>query len=165
MENQPKISTVEAFILISGAGLIDATGIALLLFGLDDLFLLDIVGATSQLYFRMKGVSKAGLDLVTTAGEMIPYLGALPLKTAGILMVIWADRHPEGVIAQAAEKAAAKVPIKRGKGGVAPARGGATAQSAGIRTPVGGLQQSPAATQPAMAKPTLTKTEFKQEAA
>lgn len=124
MNHEPKISTVEAFALISAAGLIDATGIALVIFGLDDFFLLDIVGATSQLYFRMKGVSKAGLDLATTTGEAIPYVGALPLKTLGILVVIWADRHPESAVAKITEKAATKIPAK------------------GIKTPVGGLKKA-----------------------
>lgn len=124
MNHEPKISTAEALILLSAAGLIDTTGIALVIFGLDDFFLLDIVGATSQLYFRMKGINKAGLDLAASATEAIPYIGALPLKTLGILAVIWADRHPESAVAKITEKSAAKIPGR------------------GIKTPVGGLKKA-----------------------
>lgn len=130
MENQPKISTVESFLLLSAAGLVDAAGIGLLVFGLDDFFILDMFSTTTQFYFRMKGVSKAGYDLAATIGEWIPYVGALPLKTAGVAAVIWADRHPESTITKVAQKAAVKkAPM-------------AASQVPGIKTPIGGLKKA-----------------------
>lgn len=132
MDNQPKISTLEAFLLLSGTGLMDAIGIVLVIFGLDDFFILDILGSATQFYFRMKGINKAGYDLAASALEVIPYVGALPLKTIGVLAVIWADRHPEGTVAKITEKAAAKIPFKGGKG---------IQTVPGIKTPVGGLAQ------------------------
>lgn len=118
---QPKISLIERFGLITGAAAIDGIGIGLVVFGLDDVALLDMFGATTQFYFRMRGINGAGYDLAATAIEFIPYIGALPFKTAGVLAVIWIDSHPTGAIAKAAAKAAQAVPVKtKGAGAVAP---------------------------------------------
>jgi len=102
MEQSHKITGIEAFFLISMALIIDIIGIILIFFLLDDLFILDTFGITTQLYFRMRGVNGAGYDLAYSIGEFIPYVGALPLKTVGILTVLWIDRHPEGSLAKAA---------------------------------------------------------------
>lgn len=136
MNNEPKISIVEAFLLISYIGLTDAVGLILVLFGLDDFFILDIMTfPVTQLYFRMKGISKAGYDVAANLAELVPYIGALPIRTFGVLTVIWIDRHPEGAIAQTVEKTAEKIPVKGGgTTKIAPA-------GVAIKTPVGGLAQ------------------------
>ena len=124
MEHQPKISLVEAFILLSYIGLTDVVGLVLVLFGLDDFFILDILTfPVTQIYFRMKGIPKAGYDVAGNVAELIPYLGALPIRTLGVALVIWADRHPSGVVAQTVAKAAKATPTK----------------PTGIKTPVGEL--------------------------
>lgn len=153
MDHQPKINDTEAFLLISGALIIDTVPIVLVLFGLPDFFIPGIISFISQIYLRMKGIN-ATRDLQASIAELIPYVDVLPMKTIAMFITIWADRHPESAIAQAAEKAAAKVSIKRGKGGALPAKGVAS-QPAEIKARVGELQP----------KPALTKTEFKEEAA
>mgnify|MGYP001574548836 CR=1 FL=1 len=104
MENGPKITGVEAFLLLVFVGFLDLIGVLLLLIGLDDFFLLDSGTAATQFYLRRKGV-KATYDLAMGLVEMIPYVGALPLKTIGVIMVIWADwRGSESRAESAAEE-------------------------------------------------------------
>lgn len=107
MEDEgPKISGVEAILLVCYVGLLDAIGLILVLFGLDDFFILDLLSfPVTQLYFRMKGVSRAGLDLTTGLAELIPYVGSLPLRTIGVLIIIYSDRRPDSWIAKATSKA------------------------------------------------------------
>lgn len=107
MENyQPKISIIEVFLLI-------IWGIALDTVGLAGFTVADILGiTTTQFYFRLKGVNGAGYDLVASLLEFIPFIDFLPLKTVGIVTVIWIDRHPTGVAAQAVTKAAQVMPAK-----------------------------------------------------
>ena len=117
MKQQPKISLPEAFLLTAYIALTDVVGIVLVLFALDDFFIIDAMTfPVTQIYFRMKGVSKAGLDLTMNLAEVIPYVGALPLRTIGVIMVIWADHHPAGVVAQVTQKAAQVTSIKNPKG-------------------------------------------------
>lgn len=133
MDNQPKISIVEAFLLTSYIALTDVIGLILVLFGLDDFFIIDVLTfPVTQFYFRIKGI-KGNYDLIANLAEIIPYVGALPIRTVGVLLVIWIDRHPRGAIAQVTEKAAQKIPVK-GKTGVPAAPG--------IKTPVGGLKKA-----------------------
>jgi len=113
MDYEPKISPIESYLLITGAVGIDAIGVGLILFGLDDFFLLDLVGICTQGYLRFKQVNGAGYDLAGSIAEFVPYVGALPLKTAGILYVLYADKHPESIAAQAASAVSAKIPTKR----------------------------------------------------
>lgn len=101
----PKISYVETFLLLVYIGATDIIGILLVFFGLDDFFILDILTfPVTQIYFRLKKVNKAGYDLVCNLLELIPYLGALPIRTLGVALVIWADHHPEGTVAKIEEK-------------------------------------------------------------
>lgn len=128
-EHRPKISGIEAFLITGYIALTDIVGVVLVLLALDDFFILDVLTfPVTQFYFRMKGVSRAGLDVATNLLEAIPYIGALPLRTLGVILVIWTDWHPESKIAQAAQKAAQAVPTKAG----APT----------IKTPVGGLKKA-----------------------
>ncbi|MBI2024519.1 MAG: hypothetical protein HYT03_00290 [Candidatus Harrisonbacteria bacterium] len=139
MEHEPKISIVEAFLLFAYVGLVDVAGVILIFFGLDDFFILDVMTfPVTQFYLRLKGVSRAGIDLAMNCAELIPYVGALPLRTVGLAIIVWADRHPESAVAQVAEKAAQATSIKRGKAGMpAPI-------TPGIKTPVGALSVKPA---------------------
>jgi len=117
MKQQPKISLPEAFLLTAYIALTDVVGIVLVIFALDDFFIIDAMTfPVTQIYFRMKGVSKAGLDLAMNIAEVVPYVGALPLRTIGVIMVIWADHHPEGVVAKATQIAAQATSIKNPKG-------------------------------------------------
>ncbi|MBI4123098.1 MAG: hypothetical protein HY458_01900 [Parcubacteria group bacterium] len=92
----------EGFIMMSIAGIIDIIGIGLVLFGLDDFFITDFIayctiglwmlfrGSRPQMETRgaqaeartakMAGRSK-WLRPVAFIGEVIPYVGALPLWT------------------------------------------------------------------------------------
>jgi len=104
MDHEPKISLVEAFLLVMYVGFTDLIGMVLVLFALDDFFILDVLTfPVTQIYFRMKGVSKAGYDVTANLLEIVPYLGALPIRTVGVLAVIWVDRHPEGLVSGAAQ--------------------------------------------------------------
>ncbi|MDO8466989.1 MAG: hypothetical protein Q7S83_02500 [bacterium] len=116
MEHEPKISLAEAFLLVAYIGLTDIIGIILVFFALDDFFILDILTfPVTQIYFRIKGVSKAGYDIAMNMAELIPYVGALPLRTIGVLMVISADRNPSGATAQITN-VASKINIRNPKG-------------------------------------------------
>lgn len=104
-QNNPKISDIEAFVLLSYIGLTDLVGMVLVLFALDDFFILDILTfPVTQIYFRMKKISKVEYDLAANLAELVPYLGALPLRTIGVAMVIWTDRHPKSAVAKLADK-------------------------------------------------------------
>lgn len=92
---EPKISGVEAFLLLAFVGCVDLVGILLFVVGLDDFFLLDSLTAATQFYLRRKGL-KATYDLAAGIVEMIPYVGALPLKTIGVIITIWLDWRGNG---------------------------------------------------------------------
>ncbi len=120
MDYQPKISLPEALLLTAYIALTDIVGFFLVLVALDDFFIIDaLTFPVTQIYFRMKGVSKAGLDLAMNMAECIPYIGALPLRTIGVIMVIWADHHPESIVAQATQKAGQLTSVKNPKGALA----------------------------------------------
>ena len=100
-ENEPKISQVESFVIISILAGLDVADLALLAFGLDDFFILDILAfPLTQLYFRMKGV-RANYMLTSNILEIVPYLGKAPLRTVGAPAPIYAPYHPEGIVSEA----------------------------------------------------------------
>lgn len=89
------ISLPETILLTLYIGFTDLIGIALIFFGLDDFWILDILTfPVTQFYFRMKGVSAAA-DLAANMAELIPYLGALPIRTIGLLITIYLANHPK----------------------------------------------------------------------
>ncbi|MEK7611944.1 MAG: hypothetical protein AAB407_01215 [Patescibacteria group bacterium] len=95
MEHEPKISFLEAFFLIAYIAITDIIGILLVLVGLDDFFIIDaLTFPVTQLYFRMKGV-RGTWSLWMNIAELIPYIGALPLRTIGVIAVVYLDHHPE----------------------------------------------------------------------
>lgn len=108
-EHEPKISLPEA--LIAGTllfGIPDAIELALIFVGLDTFWITDAFAFPgSQIYLRIKGV-KSTYALAGNVLELVPYLGALPLRTIGFVMVVWLDHHPkaEALIGAAAKSGA-----------------------------------------------------------
>ncbi len=106
---EPKIPPHEAIILLGYVFLLDFVGLILLVlnfFGIpaDDFGILDLLCfPVTQVYFRMREVSRLGWDITTGLLELIPFVGNLPLRTIGVAMVIWIDRHPKGMVAKATE--------------------------------------------------------------
>ena len=92
---EKKISLPETILLTLYIGFTDLIGIALIIFGLDDFWILDIMTfPVTQFYFRMKGV-RATADLVANVLELIPYIGALPIRTIGLWLTIYLANRPE----------------------------------------------------------------------
>jgi hypothetical protein len=100
-----KINSIIGLFLIAYMLVIDVIGIVLVVFGLDDFFILDVLSwPVTWLYFRIKGVNGAYNNIMSIA-EVFPYVGALPLKTLGVILVLWMDRHPDGKVARSVDKA------------------------------------------------------------
>ncbi len=107
MSPEPKISLPEIVYITPLFLLTDIIGIILVIFALDDFFILDIIRfPLSQLYLKIKGV-KGTATLVANILECIPYVGALPNATIGWLITVWLDHHP--AMAAPLEKAAAAI--------------------------------------------------------
>jgi hypothetical protein len=94
-EKEKIISLPETVLLGLYIGFTDLIGLALAFFALDDFFILDaLTFPVTQFYFRMKGV-KGTADLVSNGIELIPYVGALPIRTIGLFITIYMANHPE----------------------------------------------------------------------
>jgi hypothetical protein len=94
-EKEKIISLPEAIILTTYIGITDLIGIVLIFFALDDFFIIDaLTFPVTQFYFRIKGV-KGTADLISNILELIPYVGALPIRTIGLLITIYMANHPE----------------------------------------------------------------------
>lgn len=108
---EKKISLPETIILTMYIGLTDLIGIVLVFFALDDFGIIDaLTFPVTQLYFRMKRV-KGTADLVFNVLELIPYVGALPLRTVGLLITIYIANHPKSAIGQVAQTTGGKIPM------------------------------------------------------
>ena len=95
MDKGPKISYIEAFLIMAVVILADLVELVLVFFGLPDFWIPDIISfPITQIYFRMKGV-KGELALVGNLLELIPYVSALPMRTALVAAVIVIDRSPK----------------------------------------------------------------------
>ena len=106
-EGNKIISLPESILLIMYIGFTDLVGLVLIFFALDDFFILDILTfPVTQFYFRMKGV-KGTADLISNGLELIPYLGALPIRTIGLIITIYLANHPEKM--QSSHPAVAKI--------------------------------------------------------
>jgi len=120
MNQEPKTTNVEAFYLGSYILLTDAVGIALFFGGLDDFLILDIMTfPITQMYFRMKKVDRAGWDVVMNIAELVPYIGALPLRSVGFFTVIYIDHNPASFAAKGVgevSKITSKIPNPKRKG-------------------------------------------------
>src|SRR3989344_7691331 len=107
-EDQKKVSLPEAIMLILYIGGLDLVGLLLIFIGLDDFGIIDILSfPVTQFYFRIKGI-KATTDLVGNLIELIPYVGALPIRTITLLITIYAANHPEKIGAMGSLMSAAK---------------------------------------------------------
>ena len=74
---------------------LDLLCLLLIFFGLDDFWIIDLLTfPVTRLYFMVKG-EKAGADLVASVLELIPYVGALPIKSVGLNIAIYVINHPE----------------------------------------------------------------------
>ncbi len=112
-QNEQKISLPETIFLMSYIIPSDIIGIILVCFGLDDFFILDILTfPVTQLYFRMRRV-KANYDLIASCLELIPYVGALPIKTVGVGITIWMANHPKSLPSKIVATTAAKIPTAK----------------------------------------------------
>ena len=112
-EDQKKVSLPEAIMLILYIGGLDLVGLLLIFIGLDDFGIIDILSfPVTQFYFRIKGI-KATTDLVGNLIELIPYVGALPIRTITLISTIYIANHPK------LEKLISKASLVSAKGGVA----------------------------------------------
>ena len=127
MSHQPKISTVEAFVLVIVAIIADVLSLIPIIN-----WLVWLGMSAVMLYLKfIKGILPAS-NLIAFLIEFIPGLSALPLYTIGMIATIIIDRRPEGALARAAQKAAQVTATKRpiAKTGVV------------LKAPVGGLQKA-----------------------
>lgn len=106
VQPEPRISKIAGILVICYAALLDLVGMIIVFLALDDLLILDVLGAPLNLYFWFIGVN-ATRSTITTLLELVPYVGALPLKTIGVAMTVWIERHPESKMAMAVNAAAA----------------------------------------------------------
>ena len=113
MEHQPKISTVEAFIMIIIGIIADILSIFP---GIN--ILVGISMAGMMFYLKNKGIMSI-VNLIAYIAEYIPLLSILPLYSAGLIATIIIDRNPK--LSAAVEKAAL---------------------AKGVKTPVGGLKKT-----------------------
>ena len=95
MDYEPKITLTEALFIGSFLLLTDIIGIVLVLFGLDDFFILDIVRfPITGFYYWFKGLRMTSM-WISNILETLPYVGALPNATIGWIITVWMDRYPE----------------------------------------------------------------------
>lgn len=136
--HQPKISLPEVIFVGTLLFVVpDTLEIVFALVGVDDFGVSDVIFfPAAQFYLRMKGV-RGSYSLVTGGLEVIPYVGALPLRTIGFLITAWLDHHPRaaGAVALVGSRAlpSRTTPVQgasRATAGVnetaAPTRGAAT---------------------------------------
>lgn len=94
-KSPPKISNIEAFLIMCLVLLADIVELVLALFLLPDFWIPDIITfPITQIYFRMKGV-RGDYALIGNLLELIPYVSALPMRTALVGAVIIIDRSPK----------------------------------------------------------------------
>jgi hypothetical protein len=105
-EEQKKVSLPEIIMLTIYIGITDIIGIILVCFALDDFWILDaLTFPVTQIYFRIKKVS-ATVDLSGNIAELVPYLGALPIRTICMLVNIYIANNPEKWLSKKIQKAA-----------------------------------------------------------
>ena len=86
---EKKISLPEIILLNLYVIPLDLIGLVLVFFGLDDFWIIDLLTfPVTQFYFRIKGVA-ANADLAASILELIPYVGALPIKSIGVALTIY----------------------------------------------------------------------------
>lgn len=102
--SEPKISSVMVVLGSLWYGIIDLIGIILAFVGLDDFFILDLLAWPMHWYLRHVGAPST-YDLIGQIVEMIPYVGALPLRSICWGITVWVDRNPDGTTSQIVNRA------------------------------------------------------------
>ncbi len=100
-EYEPKISGIEAMLMILVALLFDALDIAAtfldFVVGMGEFIkpAINVVASTILfVWVKLKGVS--ALRTIAGAGlELVPFVNALPIRTVTMIATIWLDRHPK----------------------------------------------------------------------
>jgi hypothetical protein len=135
-ERTGKISEAEGILgcfFFAGA---DLVGLGLVVFGIDDFGILEILTSPVFLYLYLKGVTPM-YQAAGVVGEVIPYAGSLvPAYSIGWLATWWVDAHPEGAAEKAVATAAVVASVKGGRGAPragAPAGGAAGAAGRGAQ--------------------------------
>ena len=111
MDNEPKISLPEAYLLIAFALIADLINWIPIV----NWLVTAVTLPGFQLYFRMKGV-KGIWGLAGNLVELIPFLSVLPGITAGVVATIIIDRLAASKLGATALKAAGpagKIPVSR----------------------------------------------------
>ncbi|TSC72321.1 MAG: hypothetical protein G01um101438_639 [Parcubacteria group bacterium Gr01-1014_38] len=94
-DNRPpaQISLIAVLLFTPYLAVLDGVNVLLLFVGMDDFWITDVLAfPITQLYLRFKGV-RSTYNIVCNIVELIPYVGALPLKTVGFLLTVWANRR------------------------------------------------------------------------
>lgn len=90
MENQPKISTPEAILILMVTVIADLISIIPLVNWLASAVMFPV----TQFYLRLKGI-KGTYMMIGNVIELIPILSALPAYTTAMAITIYVDRHPK----------------------------------------------------------------------
>lgn len=101
MDNQPKISGPEAYLLVAFALLADAINWIPVV----NWFVTAITLPAFQIYFMMKGV-RGIANIAGNLVELVPFLSFLPGVTAGVIATIIIDRVAASKLGAAALKTA-----------------------------------------------------------
>ncbi len=141
---EKKFTITESILIMSYIGITDIIGIILVCFALDDFGIIDLLAfPVTQLYFRAKK-AKATADLIGGILELVPYVGALPIRSIAVGMTIYAENHPKQVAKATAAvgkvaNVASNVPGVVGAAGKAVSIAGKVADTAGkVKTGMGG---------------------------
>ena len=125
------------------AVIIDVIGIVLVIFGLDDFWILDSFKYLVLGLLYLQGV-RAVSQLVTTVLESIPYVGALPLFTIGFIITAIIDRIPQAsAVADKAANAAGSLAGEATKKPGAGSQKGAGPTSRGLEQGASSYGQTP----------------------
>ena len=104
MEQQPKISTPEAVLILMVTAIADLISIIPLMNWLVSVIMFPV----TQFYLRLKGI-KGMYMLIGNVIEVIPVLSALPGYTVAMAITIYVDRHPQ-IAAKIQKTASSKSP-------------------------------------------------------
>ena len=117
-----RFALIESVFLVGYVAIFDAVGLIIVFFGLDDLGLLDLTSVLPMGYFlflKGMGFGEAKSFLTASGLELIPYAGALPINTLGMILNIYRANHPESAVAKVASRITAGPTIKNPKGALA----------------------------------------------
>lgn len=113
-EQEEKISPPVGIFGALNFGLFDLIGIALIIFGLDDFFILEILSTPVFLYLMMNGITPI-YQLIALFVESIPWAGdILPTYSVGWIVTWWVANHPESATGHIVGTAAATTSVIRG---------------------------------------------------